>query len=332
MKVKIKIIVIIGLLSLVFNCWDKQNHDITRPIVPHYIFNGTAVDYDSGESLEGIIVELAATKMLYDIQFFTQTDTTDSSGHFSFDMVYPGYYTWRVQKEGCWLNEKKLEIKHRDSTSVIAVPHLLYGKIFDLRGSSHPAFAINGTKAWFSTYSMTPYFKRAQMFFVYTLTNRGWFEEGYYLSPLYKKNVTSMAFGRDALYVCVAPDTLYLINTMDGSLTGKYQMKQNITAVAYHPPQNCIYTCSKNNLYRHESEQPINIVSSWNFENHTLSAIAYYKGIYTYDNTNYLLRKYSTEMNVEITYALVDADSKIQILNIYDMSFDGYGMLWVTLP
>ncbi|HPG40724.1 MAG TPA: carboxypeptidase-like regulatory domain-containing protein [bacterium] len=329
MKVKIKLVVIIGLLQLL-NCWKKQDHDITRPIIPHYIFNGTMVDYDSGEKLPNIIIKLTASRMLYDVKFPTQSDTSDSNGNFSFDPVYPGYYTWRVQKEGCWLNEKKLEIVHRDSTSVIAVPHLFYGKVFKFR-SSYPVFAINGTKAWFNVYSMTPYFKRAQMFILYVLTNGVWFEEGYYLSPLRNKKATSMAFGRDALYVCIAPNTLYLINTLDGTLIGQYQISQNITAVAYHPPQNCIYTCSKNNLYRHESEQPINIVSSWNFENHTLSALAYYKGIYTYDNTNYLLRKYNTEMNVEITYAFVDSDLKIQILNIYDMSFDGYGQLWVTL-
>ncbi|HPG40723.1 MAG TPA: carboxypeptidase-like regulatory domain-containing protein [bacterium] len=337
MKVKIKIIIIVGLLPIILNCWDKQSHDITRPPVPHYIFNGTTVGYNSGESLEGIIVELEATKMLYDIQFSTQTDTSDSSGHFSFDPVYPGYYTWKVKTDGCWLAKQKMEITHHDSSAIIQIPRLFYARDFkSLPGSEHPALAIYGSTAWCNEFWIakedTPPFITSDLVWVYKQSNKTWFADNYYISPFYHRNLTSMAFGREVVYACVAPDTLYIVNVLDCQLSGKYQLSQNITGVAYHASQNCIYTCSKNNLFRHETEQPINIVQSWNFNDQTLSAIAYYKGFYTFDNNSYLLKKYDTSMNIDSTFALIDSDSQKQIANIYDMSFDSYGQLWFTLP
>jgi hypothetical protein len=314
-------------LFLVLSCWKKQEHDITRPIVPHYIFNGTAVDYDTGENLANIVIKLTATKMLYDVEFESQTDTTDSSGNFSFDPVYPGYYTWSIQKDGYWLAEKRLVIQHRDSTTIIKVPQLFFAQIFKFGGD----LAINGAKAWCNIYMMTPSFKWLQQFKTYKQINKVWFDDSFLLSPFYKKNVTSMAFGREVLYACIAPDTLYLVNLQDGSFSGKYQLSQNITSVAYHPPQNCIYTCSKNNIYRHETEQPINIVQSWNYENCTLTSIAYYKGIHTFDNTESLLRKYDSDMNIITTFAIINSLTKNQILNIPGMSFDGYGQLWISI-
>lgn len=325
------------LLLTTLACWNRQDHNVTRPVIPHYLYNGTAVGYDSGESLEGIIVELAATKMLYDIEFSTQTDTTDSSGNFSFDPVYPGYYTWRVKTDGCWLAKQKLEIAHRDSSAIIQVPHLFYANNFErLAGSQHPALAINGSTVWCNEFwsgrKDTPPFITSDLVRVYKQKNQVWFFENWYISPFYHRNLTSMAFGREVVYGCVAPDSLYLVNLNDCTLTGKYKLAQNITGVAFHAPQNCIYTCSKNNLYRHQTEQPANIVQSWNFNDQTLSAIAYYKGIYTFDNNSYLLKKYDTSMYIESTFALVNSSSKKQIENIYDMSFDGYGQLWYTLP
>ncbi|HPG40722.1 MAG TPA: carboxypeptidase-like regulatory domain-containing protein [bacterium] len=325
------------ILLTTLSCWNRQDHDVTRPVIPHYYFNGTAVGYDSGESLEGIIVELAATKMLYDIQFSTQTDTTDSSGHFSFDPVYPGYYTWKVKTDGCWLAKQKLEIAHHDSSAIIQIPQLFYARDFGrLPGSAHPALAINGSTAWLNEFwragEDTPPFITSDLVRVYKQKNQVWFFENWYISPFYHRNLTSMTFSREFLYACVAPDTLYIVNVLDCQLSGKFQLSQNITGVAFNPQQNCIYTCSKNNLYRHETEQPVNIVQSWNFDDQTLSAIAYYKGIYTYDNNSYLLKKYNTGMNIESTFALIDSDSQKQIANIYDMSFDGYGQLWITLP
>jgi hypothetical protein len=335
MKMRMKYLVWLGILPFLLNCWGKQDHEITRPVVPHYVFNGTAVDYDSGENLANIVIKLIATKMLYDVEFETQIDTTDSSGNFSFDSVYPGYYTWSIQKDSYWLAKNKLQIQHQDSTTIIKVPQLFPAQEFEHLYSSHPALAINGNNAWCHEYWRAgdiPPFINSDLIRVYKQRNKIWFFENYYISPFYHRNLTSMAFGREALYACVAPDTLYLVSLVDGKITGKYKLNQNITGVAYNPLQNCIYTCSKNNIYRHETEQPANIVQSWNYSGSNLSTIAYYKGIYTYDNNEYLLRKYDADMNNVTTFALINSFSKKQFLNIYDMSFDGYGELWVSLP
>ncbi|MBN2414113.1 hypothetical protein JXQ31_20735 [candidate division KSB1 bacterium] len=334
-----KIILLLFILLLIFGCWKKQSHDITRPVIPNYIFNGTAMDYDSGEKLAHVPIKLSEYKMLYDVEFGIQIDTTDSNGFFEFDPVYPGYYFYSFQKDGYWLFNKRIEIHHKDTTTIIKVPQVYFAQEFKHTISTNPALAISGSKAWCNEFwfgsspaNDTYPFIDADLFRIYKQTNKMWNYENFYISPFYRKNLTSMAFGRNGLYACVAPDTLYIINTTDGTLTGKYQLSQNISGITFYPKKNCIYSCSNSNIYQHEPDNPGNILQSWNFDFPNLSAMAYYRYIYAYDNNEFLLRQYDEEMNVLTTFALINSLSNAQVFNIFDMSFDGYGALWISLP
>ncbi|MBN2414115.1 carboxypeptidase regulatory-like domain-containing protein [candidate division KSB1 bacterium] len=337
MPKKIKTLLIILVTVQFLNCWQKQDHDITRPLIPNYVFNGTAVDIDSRENLHDISIKMVEEYMLYDVDFATRIVKTDSNGFFQFDSVYPGNYTFSFERDGFYINEKRITIGHKDTSALLEVPKIFIGGQFSRGGSAYPALAITGSEAWKITRAkdlLHPPWPDIQRdwFTISKYINYHWEITDWLRSPLNKKVIKSMAFGRDGVYACVPPDTLFVLNRWDGSLSGNYVLPVTVNGIAFYPSEKCIYTCSKNSIYKHEPDLPEKIENTYEINTPDLSAIAYYRNIYSYDNSSFLLRKHDTDMSILETFALINEQTETQINKIWDMSFDGYGNLWVSIP
>ena len=337
MRKIIKKLLIIFVIIPFLNCWQRQDHEITRPVIPNYIFNGTAVDIDSRENLRDISIKIVEERMLYDVEFGTKIVKTDSNGFFQFDSVYPGNYTFSFERNGFFINEKRITIAHKDTTALLEVPKIFIGGQFSRGGSDYPALAITGSEAWKITRAkdlLQPPWPDIQRdwFMVSKYENYHWEITDWLRSPLNKKVIKSMAFGRDGVYACVPPDTVFVINRWDGSISGNYVIPVTVNGIAFYPKEKCIYTCSKNTIYKHDPDLPEKIDKSYKIDAPDLSALAYYKNIYSYDNSTFLLRKHDTDMSILETCAVINAQSNTQIKTIWDMSFDGYGKLWVSIP
>jgi len=81
-----------GICLLFVSCWERQRHDITAPEIPHYQLTGQVLDRDSHRILSKIEVRIQVRGALFQTDFSTATDTTDSLGKFSFPSLVPGLY------------------------------------------------------------------------------------------------------------------------------------------------------------------------------------------------------------------------------------------------
>jgi hypothetical protein len=81
-----------GICLLFISCWERQRHDITAPEIPHYHMTGQVFDRDSRRILPNIEIQVRARGMLFETDFSTAADTTDSLGYFSFPSLVPGLY------------------------------------------------------------------------------------------------------------------------------------------------------------------------------------------------------------------------------------------------
>jgi len=332
-----KKIILLVLLIVICGCWKKQSHDITRPVIPHYIFNGTAVDIDNREKLGDISIKMVQERLLYDVEFGTQIVKTDSSGFFQFDSVYPGNYYFSVERSGYYINEQRITISHKDTTALLKVPKIFMGKQFMRVISNDPALAIAGSEAWQIIRKDDllqppwPDIKR-DFFRIHKYKNYNWQLFSELRSPLNKKMVTGMAFGRDGVFACVSPDSIFVLNRWDGSITSRLTIAVQIIGITFNPNDKSIYTCSKNFIHQHDPDIPGKILHSFNINTPALRSLAYYRNIYSYDNSEYLLRKHDNDISILETYAVINEKSNLQIKKIWDMSFDGYGNLWFSIP
>ena len=326
MRIRYLYLVIMGLL--LFNCWSRQNHDITKPIIPHYIFNGTAIDMDSGDPLPGTRIKLEQVNMMYDVDFGTRIINADSTGYFQFDTVYPGSYNLSMERNNYFINKTQIQIQHMDTTAVLEIPLVKIAYTFSATGQG---LAINGTKAWFL--SMGDDTKRwwlpADIIRIYSLSlYYGWkftTSNRYYLDGTV---MYAMTFGHDGVYCTAYPDSIYMFNTYDASIAADFQIDKNVTGIAYHIGQQTLYTCYKSNIYKHDQIAVSHIIQTFPMEYPDLRAMAYYRNLFVWDSKLNLLFQLDNDMHVIGSYALL-YESGEQIDNIYDMSFDGYGRLWV---
>ena len=328
-----RVYIFIICIPLVLSCWNKQNNDVTRPLIPNYIFSGQAVDMDSAEPLPGISIKLQGVNMLYEKDFGTQVLQTDSLGMFAFDSVYPGSYNLSMERNGFFINETKFEMSHRDSSALLLVPKIMIAHPFSLGSSSNePTLAISSTKAWKLTHSnsQNTNYPNATVY-VYKLSDQvRWRLDAQYDRTITTQKIFCMAFGRDHVYFTVYPDTLYALNLYDASIAGHFSVGKNIHGIAFHIGKRSLVTCSRNFIYVHDQEKPAQIVQTYQVDSQELLALAYNKVLYAWDSGDHLLKALDDEMRITGNYALISSESEQQVTNINDMDFDGYGELWVS--
>ncbi len=335
MKKAIPIFITLLTLALFINCWNKQENDVTRPVIPQYTFSGEILDYDSEMALETEI-ELSEYRMLYDVSFGTQTVSTDSAGQFLFETVYPGYYTFRVKREDVWLSEQKLQVEHSDTSAIIKIPNLFFADRFSSTGPK-PALACSGQYAWVLNRSYLKRYNSGKEYLeifdllnVFKQNSDVWFTENNFEDKLNEKNISAMAFCREGVAAIAQPDTLLLFNRWDGTISSTLKLSRSVNGLSFHAQTGNLYSCSQSTIFKHNVDSKL-IESIYPTEFPSLRALAYYKTIYSYDNSEFFLRRHDSDLNVTDTYVIIDNKTSSQISNIYDMSFDGYGNLWYTV-
>ena len=147
------LLLLVGLTILLSSCWEKQNHAILRPEIPHYQLTGSVVDIDTGGGLPGVSLTLQSVQMIYDVPQMDTTLQVDSTGFFSVDTIYPGSYLLNIYRAGYPVIDKPLVVEHEDKEVLIEAPtpwiatgHAFLGTINP--GSSNPRFTFQGTKFW----------------------------------------------------------------------------------------------------------------------------------------------------------------------------------------
>ncbi len=331
MKSKVVILILVSLFFLL-NCWSPQDNEITKPVIPFYTFNGQVVDMDTYEILPGTQVKLVENEMLYEVEFGTQIVTADSTGMFQFDSVYPGKYLLSVERDGFFINETKFQVEHADTSTALEVPQLYFVQEFLHSYSKSPAFSCSGSTALVNIYwraGNTAPFINSDMFAEYKYENRSWFNESKFVSPYNPRLLSSMTYIRDGLIICMNTDTLYQMNRWDGTKAGQFHIDHIARGVAFHIINQCIYTCSGGKLYKHNSDDFTITDAVYSPGQNNYIALAYYKNLYAFDNDKAILEKFDSDTNITNHYAMM-TDSGVQITDLFDMSFDGYGNLLFT--
>lgn len=91
---------ILLLSFLVLSCFKTQEHQIIKPEWPRYKFGGIVSDSLTGIPVDSCIVTVIAYIMVYDDNFTSATDTTDSTGAFLFDSIPVGQHWLTTEKVG----------------------------------------------------------------------------------------------------------------------------------------------------------------------------------------------------------------------------------------
>ena len=321
--------------SLFLACWGKQEHDIVRPEIPHYVLSGTARDMDGKQQLDGIVIEIAAARLLYDVDFETRTLTTDSTGQFELDPVYPGSYVIRYRREGFWIGGNGFNVEHCDKVLALEIPKIFHAHRFPAiwgtgrptekfhgPSSIDPAFACKGSKGIIKiSGNRFDVLKRSQGQWFYQTTREP------ELSG--RKTFGGMTCGRESIYALVSSIYLYIFSS-DFSSSTIVEPETPGNGLACDTGGNALYICSGNCIHRYDGQ--INRLNSFTFPFEKLKALAFSENLYSYDLSENLLRIHDpeNELIVLATYALIDAETGHQISRVFDMDFDGYGRLWVT--
>ena len=324
------------LVVLAFSCWNRQDHEVTKPLIPNYIFTGTAIDMDTAEPLPGTQIRLEEVNMLYEVEFGTQIINADSTGYFEFDSVYPGDYYLSYERNGYFIGSTRFSMEHKDTTAVIQVPQLFFGSHFEHAYSKSPAMACSGNNAWVNIYwwgskptNNTPPFIDTDMFMFYVNKSNNWINESKMASILNPRLISGMTFVSNGLMLCTNTDTIFQINRYDGALGARYNIDHTARGIALQISKKCIYTCSGTQLYRHNVDNPSLTDAVIATDAQNLAALAYYRDLYAFDNGTSLLLQFDQDDQIVTHYALLTGSGN-QVVNVHDMSFDGYHNLWFT--
>ena len=110
-------------------CWEKQDHDITRPEAPHYSFSGYLVDMDSIElTLSGAGIDLSPVQVPYDIEVSPQSVVADCTGFFQFDTVYTGDYLMEIYRDSSLVSRRNFSMQYEKIERDIPVPKPLVSR------------------------------------------------------------------------------------------------------------------------------------------------------------------------------------------------------------
>ena len=150
----------------------------------------------------------------------------------------------------------------------------------------------------------------------------------YNLSFSTRKTFSGLAFGRSHIYAIVSSINVYFYN-FDFSLKSVREISTFMNGITYNSTKDIIYICTDSQIHIYDSTLN-NKINSIVFPFKKLKALAYYRNLYSFDNSDHVLRKHDEELNIVRTFALMDIETGHQISRVYDMDFDGYGNLWVT--
>ena len=121
-----------GLFSfaLFIGCFNKQEHQITAPEIPHYVLSGKVVDADDKTlRLPQVHVHFQAAFQLYECDQKAFSDTTDEGGEFRFASVCPGFYSIQLAVNNIFIQEQRFELKHGDTTLVLSAPKIINAEL-----------------------------------------------------------------------------------------------------------------------------------------------------------------------------------------------------------
>ncbi len=336
----IKIFLCVFVVLLVTNCWQKQVHEITRPVIPHYILDGITIDYDTEKALPHTTIKILPVQLLYDVQFNTTMVESDSNGYFVLDPIYPGDYTLTVYSGESWHSTQKIGITHADRHMTIKVPKVIFAKILLHKFSGHnsneyfytadnAAFCIMGSKCLINCNRVWESITNPAIGVFYLQWNNWYYKKSFTPSINYN-NLRNMSVGTDKIYILTKDDSILTLNRWTGYPERIGKVPANVFGLTFNTIDKNLYACSHTEIFR---LNPVDytIINTYPATSQYLNAMAFNKNIYTYDNMEYLLRLHDESMNVLATYAIINPDSKYQIHNIYDFDFDTYNNLWIMV-
>ncbi len=214
---------------------------------------------------------------------------------------------------------------------------MFIAKIFPKSSATNQAIAIVGTECWSINWMFKGFLPDGtkvfqDLFHVYTLAMKEkWVEDERIFKTLSHLAISGMAFGRDGIYACVNRDSLYVINLKDGTFSNKIKVGTTMKGVSLHIGRKTLFTCFEDKIHEHDLIDPTQILNEFDTNFTNLRSLAYYRKLYAFDNESYILREYDENINPEKSYNIVLEHTQDNIEKIYDMSFDGYGSLWVIV-
>ncbi len=328
--------IIIALMTL--NCWKKQGHEVTRPVVPHYILDGSTIDYDTGNTLPFITMKIQAAQLLYEVEFNTTVVESDSNGNFAFDPIYPGDYTLTVNSGDSWHSSQKIHIDHADRHMTIKVPKTIYANILLNKYTGHSsnefyfpmengAFSIDVSKCYINCNRVFESVTNPAIG-VFYLNWNNWYFEKPFTPEINYDNLRNMTVGLEKIYISTKNDSILTLNKWTGYPENTKKVSVNLFGLAFHTTDKYLYACSHTEIYKLDPEN-YSVINTFPAPSRYLDAMAFNKKIYTFDNHEYLLRLHDEGMNVTATYVIINRDFENQIQNIYDFDFDSNDNLWV---
>jgi len=121
-------------IVLFLNCWERQRHAIQAPETPHYCFSGNTRDLNTDEILPDINIELIRRDLLFESDFTSAIDTTDSLGNYNFSSVVPGSYQLLARKGIHQVFEKNVLIINEDRFLQLHLPGCLVTTVQKYKG------------------------------------------------------------------------------------------------------------------------------------------------------------------------------------------------------
>ncbi len=329
-------------VSPLFNCFNHQDHQVTRPEVPRYVLTGTTIDYTTGLPLANVPLKITAGMLVYDVRFNSQTLQSDSSGFFSISPVYPGNYTLYAQKNGCWLQGSKLEIQHEDRDFVCKVPNVVYGRLhssklfiddktFPNANDFYRSFTISSLTGIFPIKFLEYDLSWSYYFANVTLKNGLNTYLSHFKSEIPLKGIYQLAIGGGYCWGCKKPDSILVFDQWQYTFLNKYSTGVFIKDIAYNVNDKNLYACTDSLLYQVDVKTyamneiaalPITgtIAMTWN-DNY----------LYLLQGTEDLVYKLDNRLRIVDIFAIVDQTDNFQYTQLYDMNFDGYNNLWISV-
>lgn len=335
MKVNFRIIFVLSFLFLI-SCWNKQEHDITRPAVPFYQLSGNAVQMgDTTQVARDIRVEISAAQMTYDVNFQTQDIMADSSGFFHFDTVYPGMYTLNWYQNEYRIADKTIFMSHEDRWLQLTVPKILQSEDDIIRNNTPGPvggpllISWKGQKAWVTgSYRVQlksyPAIYRTEAVTngqVITLTPELYFDtpipEYYYMDV--KGQLLYMAFATD----------VGILDLSDGQVLDAMDLdSQSRLSGITHNSRGFWTTYQRFLQFRGEDIRTVN--ESYDTEASVLTAVtAVGNTFYAYDNVRELLVHLKSDGTILSSYRLY-GDDPYYWLHPIDVEYSSYyNRLWI---
>ncbi len=328
--VSLSIIRIIFVLFLfIFNgCWKHQEHDIAAPEIPSYTLSGTVTDIDSGEILLGSEVTIHAVSLMYETDFYTATDTTDSLGGYTFDAI-PGNY-WVSAKRGRYeVYNGAMTMPHAEKRFDIQLPKVLTTQVV-YQPSGYPAFQ-GMTWRGASLLAAVGWWQQYRRVF------QGSFSQGFsaiHPSVFYRENpyFYGLAFN-GVFWSCggsSADPVIYSIDPGVGNISGETEVPYLLIDLTWDG--NHLWASTKTFKILEFSQHPSILLNEYESPVRSPGGIAWDgEHIWTSATQENRIYRHDSEMTVDLTFAPIYLDEWYNptfLDDIYYLAFDFQGNLW----